>query len=122
MSIDEEIVLSCAFRYALGRMTYVVSSVCSELKRNYPNLSDSFKSRISKEIQDYQDEHGLAGMDFDNDEWDKVKWLFDSNRKVKIRAKYHNEEKWDTVEAVKGDDGKYYSVPDMKEYHTPVEI
>lgn len=122
MRFDEEIVLGCAFRYALGRMTYVVSSVCSELKRNYPNLSENFKSRISKEIQDYQNEHGVAGMEYDNEDWDKVKWLFDSGRKTKIKAKHHNEEKWETVEAIRGDDGKYYSIPEMKEYHTPVEI
>ena len=63
----------------------------------------------------------MAGMHFDNDEWNKVKWLFQSERIVKIKAKHHNEEKWDVVDAVKVD-GKYYSIPNMNEYHTPVEI
>lgn len=121
LPLDEEIVLSCAFRYALGRMTYVVSSVCSQLQKNYYKLPDSTKERISKEIQEYQDEFGPAGMDFDNAAWNKIKWLFDLKRKTKIKANYYNTDRWEEVEAVKGDDGKYYSIPEMFEYHT-VEV
>src|SRR5690554_4743413 len=80
LPLDKEIVLFCAFRYALGRMTYVVGSVCSELKAHYNILPNSFKQTTAKEIQEYQNTHGLAGMDFDNYEWNKVKWLFDENR------------------------------------------
>ena len=118
LSLNEEIVLSCAFRYALGRMTYVVGAVCEELQKNYYLLPTHTKSRISKEIQEYQDEWGKAGMDFDNDEWNKIKWLFDENRKVKLEANYYNTDKWEEFEAIKGDDDKYYSIPLMKEYHT----
>ncbi len=32
---------------------------------------------MAKEIQEYQEAYGKAGMDFDNNEWNKVKWLFD---------------------------------------------
>lgn len=122
LPLDEEIVLSCAFRYAIGRKTYVVSSVCSELKKNYHRLPVHAKERISKEIQEYQNEFGLAGMDFDNDEWNKIKWLFDTTRKTRIKANYHNTDKWEEVEAVKGEDGKYYSIPEMLEYHTVEEL
>lgn len=116
LNLDQEIVLSCAFRYALGRMTYVVSSVCSELKNNYHALSENTKQRISKEIQEYQNEHGLAGMDFDNDEWNKIKWLFDKKNHEVREANYHNTDKWDVVESVKGEDGEYYSIPHMLRY------
>lgn len=72
LTLDEEIVLSCAMRYALGRMTYVVSPVCSELSKHYDMLSSETKSRMAKEIQEYQEAYGKAGMDFDNNEWNKV--------------------------------------------------
>ena len=61
-------------------------------------------------------------MDFDNDLWNKIKWLFDTSRKIKIKANYHNTDKWEEVEAVKGEDDKYYSIPEMLEYHTVKEI
>ena len=118
VTLDEELVLSCAFRYALGRMAYVVGSVCSELKRHYYALPKSTKERISREIQEYQDKWGLAGMDFDNDEWNKIKWLFDSKREVILEANYHNTDRWDSFPAIKGDNGKYYAIPTMNEYHT----
>lgn len=118
LTLDEEIVLNCAFRYALGRMTYVVDSVCNELKRNYYALRVSAKERISKEIQEYQDTWEKAGMDCDNDDWNKIKWLFDSKREVVLEANYHNTDRWENLPAIKGDDGKYYSIPTMNEYHT----
>lgn len=122
LSLNEEIVLSCAFRYALGRMTYVVPAVCAELKRNYNQLSVNTKKRIAKEIQEYQNEHGEVGMDMDNDEWNKVKWLFDETNRVEVKANKHNTDEWVEVLAIKADDGKYYSIPEMFEYHTIVEI
>ncbi len=122
MTQNEEIVLSCAFRYALGRMTYVVSCVTEELKRNYYELPIAFKQRISREIQEYQDEHGKAGMGMDDKEWTKIKWLFDDSRHVKIKANKYKTDEWVEAVAVKGDDGKYYSIPKMHEYHTVEEI
>jgi len=122
LTLDQEIVLFCAFRYALGRMTYVVSSVCSELKRYYSVLTPDFRWRTSTEIQEYQDTHGYAGMDFDNDEWNKIKWLFDDSRIEKVSANYYMTDRWETVEAIRGDDGKYYSIPKMTEYYTVKKI
>lgn len=121
LTLDQELVLSCAMRYALGRMTYVVGSVCSELRRNYDRLPANTKARIAKEIQEYQNEHGLAGMDFDNEEWNKVKWLFDETNRVKIRANYHNTDRWEEVTAINAE-GKYYSIPDLHIYHTVEEL
>lgn len=109
LTIDQEIVLSCAFRYALGRMTYVTSSVAAELIRLEAQLPESFKARIAKEIQECQDEHGKAGMDMDNSGWNKVKWLFDKSRHVRVRAYYGGGDKFEETDAVKGDDGRYYS-------------
>lgn len=121
LPLDQEIVLSCAMRYAIGRKTYVVASVCSELRLNYNRLPLATKGRIAREIQEYQNEHGMAGMDFDNDEWNKVKWLFDEKNRVEIKAQHATTKEWTKHVAAKGG-GKYWSVPEMLEYHTVKEI
>lgn len=78
---DKELVLSCAFRYALGRMTYVTEAISNELIQNKESLSKEFKTRIAKEIQEYQNNFGKAGHDCDNNAWNKVKLLFNENIK-----------------------------------------
>ena len=119
LTLNEEIVLSCAFRYALGRMTYVVGSVAEELIRHEPLLGWDFKSLTAREIQAYQDEHGLAGHNIDNREWDYVKWLFTQDRRYIVEANKYKTDEWVEVEAVYGEDGVYYSLEGRnKHYHT----
>lgn len=126
ISLNQEIALSCAFRYALGRATYVVSSVCEELIRLEPLLSENFKYRTTKEIQEYQDKHGKAGWDFDNDEWNYVKWLFDPERRVMVEANYYQSDNWVDVEAVRSDlldehgEVKYLSLVSKDSYYFKV--
>lgn len=122
ISLDDEIIISCAFRYCLGRMTYVVSTMCNKLKEVYDVLPDNTKERISKEIQEYQDKYGLAGMEFDNDEWNKIKWLYSKKYHLPIKANKYNTDEWVDVIAVKGENGIYYSIPNMNEYHTVKEV
>jgi len=122
LTLNEEIVLSCAMRYALGRMTYVVSSVTSELLKNYDKLPLNTKRRISKEIQEHQNEFGKAGMDMDNNDWNKVKLLFNDENHVKVKANRFNTEIWEEHVAVKGDNGLYYSIPEMKEFYKVEEL
>lgn len=124
--LNQEIVLSCAFRYALGRATYVVGSVCEELIRLETLLNENFKYRTAKEIQEYQDKHGEAGWSFDNDEWNYVKWLFTPERRVLLEANYYNTDRWEEVEAVRSDeldeDGeiKYLSLTNKNSYYSKV--
>jgi hypothetical protein len=126
LSLNQEITLGCAFRYALGRATYVVGCVCEELIRLEPTLSENFKSRIAKEIQEYQDEHGRAGWDFDNDEWNYVKYLFTPGRRFILEANYYQTDIWEEVEAFRSDelaeDGeyKYYSIDKKGSYYHKV--
>lgn len=124
--LNQELVLGCAFRYALGRATYVVGAVCEELVRLEPILNQNFKDRIAREIQEYQDEHGKAGWDFDNDEWNYVKWLYTPERRVLLEANYYKTDKWIEVEAVRSDeldeDGeiKYLSLTNKNSYYHKV--
>jgi hypothetical protein len=126
LSLNQELVLGCAFRYALGRSTYVVGAVCEELVRLEPFLNESFKYRIAKEIQEYQDEHGKAGWDFDNDEWNYVKWLYTPERRVLLESNYYKTDKWVEAEAIRSDeldeDGeiKYLSLTNKNNYYHKV--
>ena len=53
----------CAFRYALGRQTYVVSEVVEWLKYNFQFLSDFHKSLIKKETQEAIDRGIISDID-----------------------------------------------------------
>lgn len=68
--LDFTITLNCAFRYGLGRRTYVVSSICNTLYefRNY--LSNHNKQRIINEIEEAQKENNLGHS------CDRVNWLW----------------------------------------------
>lgn len=64
--------LFCAFRYALGRMTYVVSEVADDIRRNRHLLSSKITARIILEIDEAAAE-GRLGMDIDRDDWEKLR-------------------------------------------------
>ena len=93
-----------------------------QAKEVYDILPENTKERISNEIQEYQDKFGLAGMDFDNDEWNKIKWLYSKKYHLPIKANKYNTDEWVDVIAVKGENGIYYSIPNMNEYHTVKEL
>lgn len=118
MSTDEIIILSCAFRYALGRQTYVVGVVADELIRKYPDMPQDHRNRIASEIQDHQNEYGMAGSSFDNDDWNKVKWLYSPERHVMIEAQNVDTGEWTEHEAVLGDDGRHWLLGMSAYYHT----
>jgi hypothetical protein len=62
------IVLLCAFRYALGRKTYVVSMIVDELVTNWNELSYHDKDKIQNEILSASD----LGMECDRQEWERI--------------------------------------------------
>lgn len=68
MDLNEDIAIVCAFRYALGRMTYVVDSVASEIERNIERISTKSLRLIKKEISDALVKN-MAGMKMDGDRW-----------------------------------------------------
>lgn len=72
--VDHEI-LFCAFRYALGRATYISSVVADSLIEHGGVLSDGFKNSVCKEIQQaFAD--GSAGWDCDMQSWNRVRVAF----------------------------------------------
>lgn len=70
MSYNEDI-LFYAFRYALGRMTYAVHDVASEIIRNEASISPRTRALMIQEIGEAI-EKGNAGMDMDVREWQRV--------------------------------------------------
>lgn len=61
-------VLFCAFRYALGRMTYVVPEVAEAIEQNLHNIQPKLRHLMVKEISEAI-EAKSAGMDMDVDRW-----------------------------------------------------
>lgn len=68
----DELTLLCAFRYALGRRTYIVYHVANEIIKNKNNLTDTDKYIIIKEITEAEERDGL-GMECDKWEWIRVR-------------------------------------------------
>ena len=60
-----------AFRYALGRMSYITHEVADNLIEHWDELDPFAQSRIQKEIADAIDA-GLAGAQVDVEQWRRV--------------------------------------------------
>jgi len=72
IAVVSETTLLCAFDYAVGRMTYVVSEVTADIIDAAPKLSDKAKAYMIKEIN-RRDEVNALGMSFDREAWLKVR-------------------------------------------------
>lgn len=71
MNINEEIVLSCAFKYALGRRTYVTGAVADEIIKNWDKLKQGKRELFKREIQEAIDNQD-AGDDCDIESWRRI--------------------------------------------------
>jgi len=80
-AVDEDILLFCAFRYALGRKTYVVGTIVDILKNNWNSISPSQRKLYKEEIRDAIT-NNRAGMDMDVDEWNKILALEDGEESM----------------------------------------
>lgn len=114
---DQIIVLSFAFRHALGQSTYATTCVISELIRLKDQLPETFKARISREIQAYQDEYEMVY----NNSWSWLRCLFDKSRHVRVKAYYGDGERFEEIEAIRDDEGRYYT-KGMRELYRAEEI
>lgn len=66
---DFSLIILCAFRYALGRMTYVTDVVPEFIENNIDNILTKDINIMIREIDEYgQYERGL-GMDCDKRNW-----------------------------------------------------
>ena len=70
----------CAFRYCLGRMTYVVSDYCEEATRKIRQITDHFLQLLEKELSEAilkDDEQRANGEPYKALGWDcdRANWV-----------------------------------------------
>lgn len=76
-----------AFRYCVGRRTYIVRECVEWLFVNWPEFSDSIKELIKKELEELFDQDDLyrngggdyraLGDDCDRWEWERVRAMWE---------------------------------------------
>lgn len=81
---DFNTLVICSVRYALGRMTYIVSTVCDIIAQNFNHLTENTKTVILDNILEHsnhnvdrhkytlQNKKGEYGMDCDTVEWQRI--------------------------------------------------
>ena len=75
-NVETKDIFIMAFRYCLGRSTYVVADMVSLIDRNWNNFSREEKYMIKHEIK-YAIKVGQAGMDMDVKSWQEILELED---------------------------------------------
>ena len=78
-----EDILFYAFRYALGRMTYAVADVASEIRAHAPTLTRKTRALIIKEIKE-ADANDAIGHDMDRKEWMKTLNILEGGKPEEI--------------------------------------
>ena len=63
--------LVCSFRYALGRMTYIVSEIVRIILRHKEELQPKTKKLMIREIK-WALDHNQAGMQCDRQQWERL--------------------------------------------------
>ena len=73
---NEELIIICAIRYALGRMSYVVNEICNYVNLKKNELSENCIKVIIRDIEEelhrYHDMGELLGMECDEKDWLKL--------------------------------------------------
>ena len=90
---DQEVMVIAAFRYCLGRMTYIVKDCCDWLIEQWPEFSQRTKELIQKELEKEFARDDVArerdekyspylycfplGHDCDREQWERVRRLWE---------------------------------------------
>ena len=83
---DDRLILIAAFRYALGRMSYMPSVVAGVLTQCWSSLTGHDQRLIKREIADAI-ERGHAGMSCDVATWRRVLALGDKDAENGVESK-----------------------------------
>jgi hypothetical protein len=75
--VDHTILLFCAFRYALGRQTYVVGSVAGILKENWDHMHPIERAKYKQEIREAIANKRAGSVMIDVPEWEAILALED---------------------------------------------
>lgn len=76
LGYDEEAILLCAFRYCLGRMTYVVGECDRWLRTRWDRLSPGTREVILRDLREAIEQHArdgrALGMEMDRKVWTQL--------------------------------------------------
>lgn len=78
---NQDILLFCAFRYALGRQTYVVGTVADIIKANWDHMSQGRRDMFRKEIEEAIEKGYAGSVNIDVPEWLSVIHMIDTEVK-----------------------------------------
>lgn len=68
-NVDFSMLCHCAFRYALGRMTYIPKWVAECVQANISNVGSNTIHCMIREIDEHLHKYGRIGMNFDTEMW-----------------------------------------------------
>lgn len=70
---DTWLVLSCGVRYALGRQSYIVGTVCDWVERHWDGIPERAKELIARDVlsalEQYDHSARTLGMEMDIRSW-----------------------------------------------------
>jgi hypothetical protein len=66
------LVITAAFRYALGRKTAMVKHIVDMILDNWHLHTEADKKAMVKEIFEYKKHHGKIGHSIDEEEWMRI--------------------------------------------------
>ena len=69
--MNQDDLIVCAFRYCLGRSSYVVSDMVMYLRKHWKEICAPYQTLIKKEIIE-SIERGRYGMEMDKSCWEKL--------------------------------------------------
>ena len=78
MDDNLDLIMLAAFRYALGRRTYIVRTVTDFIRNYWPIIAKPQLQIIIKEIEEAQRENRLGNKDIDEPEWISLKNFLES--------------------------------------------
>jgi len=78
---NQDILLFCAFRYALGRQTYVVGSIADIIKANWEHMPQSRRNLFRKEIEEAIEKGYAGSVNIDVPCWLSILHLVDTEVK-----------------------------------------
>lgn len=82
----DDLMVLAAFRYCLGRMTYIVSDCADWLIEQWPNINEGTRRVIQQELEEafvndnndrkINESYRALGSDCDREQWERVRKLY----------------------------------------------
>ena len=79
--VNQDILLFCAFRYALGRQTYVVGTIADIIKANWDHMPQSRRDMFRKEIEEAIEKGHAGSVNIDVPCWLSILHMTDTGVK-----------------------------------------